>query len=59
MAGIVQRLARCSRLPLHDRVDLGNRVLLPNGCDVEIDHRGRQVMSGLAEKVRGMYNVYF
>ena len=40
---MVQRLARCSRFPLHDRIDLGYCILLANGCDMEIDHGGRQV----------------
>lgn len=43
LAGTLQRLARCSRLPLHDGVDLCDGILLANGCDVEINHRGRQV----------------
>ena len=38
-----QRLARRSRLPFHERVDLGNRILFTNTCDVEIDHCGGQV----------------
>ena len=39
----MQRLVRCSRLPLHECVDLGHRILFPKACDVEIDHGGRQV----------------
>lgn len=42
----MQRIARCSRLPLHDRVDLGYCILLANGGDMEIDHRGRQMSMG-------------
>ena len=37
-----QRFGRRSRLPLHESVDLGDRVFFADGCDVEIDHRGGQ-----------------
>lgn len=43
MGRMEQRFGRCSRLPLHESVDLSDSVLFADGCDVEINHGGRQV----------------